>query len=74
VRIVETVLVVGALAGLAYWVWRRSRPGTVPLGQVASSAPGQVLGAAAWLQADPLGWITRDTAWGAIGTKEEELL
>lgn len=59
----QPVLVVGALGALAYYVYLRSRPSTVPAGAVGAGAPAPavagILNATAWLQSDPLGWLVR---------------
>lgn len=62
---IETVLVVGAIGAIGFFVWRRSRS--------TSSAPlGTITGDAAWFAHDPLGWLIRDPI--RIAEKEEELL
>jgi hypothetical protein len=54
VKLLETAIVVGALGALAYYVYRRTQPTSLPV--------GQLLGRVAWLQSDPIGWIGFDPA------------
>jgi hypothetical protein len=58
---VGTVVVLGAVGALAYFVVRKTRTTSVPV--------GDLLGRVAWVQSDPLGWLTRDPT--RIAEREE---
>ena len=71
-RVLETVAVLGALGALGYYVYRRSRTTTAPVGATKPAGPlADAISGVAWVASDPLGW-----ARGKLGIepKEEEFL
>lgn len=62
---------IGAVGALAFYVWRRSLPSSVPLESRPPATPlADAISGAAWRTSDPLGWL-----WAVrIAQKEEEPL
>lgn len=73
-RTVELVIVAGAVGALAYYVWRRAQPSSVPVAELerraSLQAAGNALAGAAWVHSDPLGLLYRDP--GHLAELEED--